>query len=278
MMKIKKILCSIILLILSVSLYACGQKNSDQEVKQKKVDEKKIIVVGTTALFAEVLEDSKEDFEKLSGHKLEVKMFDDIVQPNVALDEGSIDANVFQHEPFLDSFNKEKGAKLVRYGEKINATVFGTYSTKIRSLDELKERSKVGIPNDASNRVRGLVFLEDKGVIKLKEGVEFPTTLDIIENKKKIELIEMSRAEMVASLDDLDAGVMFASSMLLGGKDPKSVIAIEEKEVLEKYALIIALRESDSNIEWAKYLEEALTNERAKKFLEERFKGAIIPL
>lgn len=276
-MKQKRIILLLMITMLTLFLMACSNKNNAQTVSSN-VEEKPIIKIGTTSIFIDILEAAKEDFERLSGRKLEVILFDDIIAPNIALAEGSIDVNFYQHIPYLEAFNRDRGTKLVRYGGRGIACTFGIYSNNLKSLNELQNGAKIGIANDSSNRTRGLRFLESKDLIKIKEGVALPTKLDIMENPKSLEIIELDGTILISSMKDLDAVVGYGIRMLLGGKDPKSAIAFDNEEDTKKYADVIVLREDNKDVEWAKYLEEALTNERSRKLLEEKFQGAYIPV
>lgn len=275
-MKFKKIIAGVLISIMSASLVGCGSKTTVSEVETKSTDSKKIIKAGTSILFKDALEASKADFEKLSGCTLDIKVFDDAIATDVALAEGSIDVNFYQHEPYLNSFNKNKGTNLVRYGKKVLASDFGMYSNKFEKLEELKDGFKLGISNDASNRAIALVFLEEKGLIKLREGVEFPISIDVIENKKNIQFVEMDRLSLVKTLDDVDAALIPSLYVFLAGKDPKKML-ISGYDA-NQLAIIMVTREDNKNEEWAKYLQEALTNENERKFIEDFYKGAVIPM
>ncbi len=275
-MKFKKIMAGVLISIMSISLIGCGSKSTASQVETKNTAGKKIIKAGTSILFKDALQAAKADFEKLSGDTLEIKVFDDAIATNIALAEGSIDVNFYQHEPYLDSFNKEKGTKLVRYGKKVLASDLGMYSNKVGKLEELKDGFRLGISNDASNRAIALFFLQEKGLIKLKEGVEFPISLDVIENKKNINFVEMDRLSLVKTLDDIDAAVIPSLYVFLAGKDPKKTL-ISGYDA-NKLAIIMVTREDNKNEEWAKYLQEALTNENERKFIKDFYKGAVVPM
>ena len=267
----------LILTILTMTLMsACGGQGDNQEADSKSGDGKKVIKAGTSVLFEAPLKAAKEDFEKISGYELEIKVFDDAVATDIALVEGDIDVNFYQHEPYLNAFNESRGTNLVRYGKKVLASDYGLYSSKIKSLDELKDGFTMSIPNDASNRGIALKFLQDQGFIKIKENVKFPTLVDIIENKRDIKFVEMDRLSLVKSLEEVDICAMPSIYMFQSGKDPKSAIVSGYDS--DELAIIIALKEDNKNVEWAKYLEEALTNENSRKFIEETYKGAVKPL
>ncbi|AFS78160.1 ABC transporter D-methionine-binding lipoprotein MetQ [Gottschalkia acidurici 9a] len=265
------------LTILTMTLMsACGGQGDNKGADSKSGDGKKVIKAGTSVLFEAPLKAAKEDFEKISGYELEIKVFDDAVATDIALAEGDIDVNFYQHEPYLNAFNESRGTNLVRYGKKVLASDYGLYSSKIKSLDELKDGFTMSIPNDASNRGIALKFLQDQGFIKIKENVKFPTLVDIIENKRDIKFVEMDRLSLVKSLEEVDICAMPSIYMFQSGKDPKSAIVSGYDS--DELAIIITLTEDNKNVEWAKHLEEALTNENSRKFIQETYKGAVKPL
>ncbi|KJR46025.1 Methionine ABC transporter substrate-binding protein [Desulfosporosinus sp. I2] len=274
--EIKKIILLMLSIVLVLSFTGCSGKAVTKQTDSKSTNEKKVIIAGTSVLFEAPLRAAQKDFENLSGYKLEIKVFDDAVVTDMALAEGSIDVNFYQHEPYLNAFNKSKGTNLVRYGKKVLASDYGLYSDKIKSLDELKDGFKMSIPNDASNRGIALKFLQKTGFIKLKEGVAFPTLIDIIENKRNIKFVEMDRLSLVNSLCDVDVSAMPSIYMFQAGKDPKTAIISGYNS--DELGIIIVLREDKKDVEWAKYLEKALTNENSRKFIEEKYKGAVVPL
>ncbi|CBH20221.1 putative D-methionine-binding lipoprotein metQ precursor [Acetoanaerobium sticklandii] len=280
-MKSKKIISLFSIIMLSIAMVGCSiNANSSDDTSSEvdtKVEEKEIIKIGTTGFFKDIVQEAKKDFESTSGYELEVIVFDDNVTPNIALDEGSIDVNFYQHVPFLDAFNKERGTNLVKYGEKGIACTYGIYSSKLKSLEEIPNGAKIGIANDSSNRTRGLRFLESNGFIKIKDGVDLPTKLDVIENPKNLDLIEIDGPKLISSMEDVDAVVGYGIYMLLSGKDPKSAIIFDNEEDTKRYADVIVLREDNKNVEWVKHLEAALTNEKMRKYMDEELEGAYIP-
>lgn len=274
-MNIKKTLSALLILALTFSVTSCGNKqtNSSEDAGQ----EKKAITVGTSGILKDILTESKSEFDK-DGYTLNIKVFDNLVTPNVALQEGSIDANFYQHEPYLDQFNKSKGTNLVKYGTGVVKYYMGIYSNKIKNINELKDGDTVTIPNDASNRTRALKVLQTNGLIKLKDGVTSPTKLDIVENKKNLNIVEMDVLKLVTSLKDADCAVINSIVASQGNIDPKSALGVEDKTESDKYCIIIALNKDKNNQKLAERLEKSLKSEKVKKFLEEKYKGAVVPL
>jgi ABC-type metal ion transport system, periplasmic component/surface antigen len=272
-MNFKKILVFILVVGTLLTLAGCGKTQDQAGTKQP---DKKNIVVGTSPIFKDILLAVKDEFDK-DGYTLEVKVFDDLVTPNIALQEGSIDANFFQHEPYLDQFNKNKGTNLVKYNGGIVKYFMGIYSSKIKNINDLKDGATVAVPNDPSNRSRALKALQDNGLIKLKDGVDLPTKLDIVENKKNLNIVEMDVLKLVSSLPDVDCATIISVVASNGNLDPKSAIATEASSESDKYAIVIALNKNKANEPLAARLEKALKSETLKKFLEERYKGAVLP-
>jgi D-methionine transport system substrate-binding protein len=249
-----------------VSLTACGSKASG--------DNKKVIKVGATPVpHAEILEQVKPILEK-EGYTLEIVEFKDYVTPNTALSEGQIDANFFQHVPYLKKTIAEKKYDL-DYTVKVHLEPMGLYSKKITKLDELKEGAKIAIPNDPTNAARALRVLEAAGLIKVKAG-DLVTELDITENPKNLKVIELDSPQLPRTLDDVDAAVINTNFALEAGLNPtKDAIAIESKD--SPYANVLAVRTADKNKPYIKALSKALNSPEIKKFIEDKYKGSIIP-
>ncbi|MEG2338711.1 MAG: MetQ/NlpA family ABC transporter substrate-binding protein, partial [Clostridium sp.] len=186
---IKKVVSILLASLLTLSMVGCTSTKDKEAVAEGGV---KTIKIGTTDADLEEMVKSVEGEFLEKGYKMEVKMFaGDILAPNIAVQEGSIDANFYQHVPYMNDFNKSKGSNLVAVGESIFYSKMGLYSQKIKSLDEVKEGMKIGISSDATNRTRALLFMEKMGLIKLKEGLEVCSKLDIVENPKKLEIVEL---------------------------------------------------------------------------------------
>ncbi|WP_176059365.1 MetQ/NlpA family ABC transporter substrate-binding protein [Paraburkholderia sp. BCC1876] len=213
------------------------------------------------------------------GLNVKVIEFNDYVQPNAALDSGDLDANGFQHQPFLDSQIRQRGYKIVNVGLTY-VSPMGFYSKKLKSLKDLPEGAKVGIQNDPSNGNRALLLLQKYGVIKLKPGVGTngvnATPLDVAGNPKKIRLVELDAAQLPRALDDLDAASINTDYAVKAGLQPtKDAIAIEDLK--GPYANLIAVRVQDRNQPWVKKLVAAYESDEVRKYIDTQFKGAIIP-
>jgi len=224
---------------------------------------------------SEILEFIKPALKE-QGVNLEVIVFDDEGQLNPALQEGRIDANYFQHVPYLDSVKKEKGYDFV-VTTKVHVEPIGFYSDKIKSKDELKEGAEIGIPNNPSNEYRALVLLEKQGLIKLKEGLANyeATPKDIADNPKKLKFKEVEAATLPRVLPDLDGAVINTNLILEAGLDPNKALFREDAD--SPYANVIVVRKGDENKDAIKKLDAALTTPEVKKFIEDKYGVAVVP-
>ena len=235
----------------------------------------KPIKVGVTAgPHAQIFEQVKKLAEK-EGLKIQVVEFSDYIQPNAALAAGDLDANSYQHKPFLDQQVKDRGYKLVSVGYTVNFPI-GLYSKKVKSLGELKEGAKFGIPNDPTNGGRVLLVLQDKGLIKLKPEAGLKATpLDVIENSKKLRFVELDAAQLPRSLDDLDAAAINTNYALPAGLSPAKD-AIAQENAKSPYVNLIAVREQDKAKPWVAKLVKIYQSDEIRKFVQTEFKGAVV--
>ena len=269
----KKIIAAVLAVTLAAgALTGCGSKKADEA-------DKKIVIGASPSPHAEILAQAKTVLEK-EGYTLEIKEYNDYVQPNVALDAGDLDANYFQHQPYLDQFNVEKKTKLTAAGV-IHYEPFGIYAGKTASLADLKDGAQVAVPNDASNEARALLLLESQGLITLKEGAELNATkLDVVDNPKKLDIIEMEAAQLPRSLQDVDIAVINGNYAIPAGLKVTDALAVEDSDSVgaKTYGNIIAVKEGHENDEKIKALIKALQSEEVKKYIEEKYEGAVIPL
>jgi len=236
----------------------------------------KPLKIGVTAgPHAQIFEQVKKVAEK-DGLKLQIVEFNDYVQPNAALASGDLDANSYQHKPYLDAQVKDRGYKLVPVAYTVNFPI-GLYSKKVKKLEDLKEGAKFGIPNDPTNGGRVLLVLQDKGLIKLKEGAGLKATpLDVVGNPKKLKFVELDAAQLARSLDDLDASAINTNFAISAGLNPKTD-SIAQESAKSPYANLIAVREADKDKPWVAKLVKAYHSEEVRKFIETEFKGAVLP-
>ena len=210
------------------------------------------------------------------GLTIDIVEFTDYVVPNQALNDGDLNANSFQHQPYLDNQIKDRGFDLVSIAKTIT-TPMGVYSEKLKSLDDLPEGAKVAIPNDPTNGGRALLILQAKGLIKLAEGTGLtPSPLDVAENPKNLKFLELEAAQLPRTLADADIAVINTNYALDAGLNPnKDAIAMEQAD--SPYANVIVVRKADENADWAKELVGAYHDPAVKKFIEEKYQGAVIP-
>lgn len=224
---------------------------------------------------AEIMEQVAKVAEA-KGLNIDIIEFTDYVVPNQALNDGDLNANSFQHQPYLDNQIKDRGFELVSVAKTIT-TPMGVYSDKLKSLDELPEGAKIAIPNDPTNGGRALLLLADKGVIALADGVGLsPTPLDVTENAKKVEFLELDAAQLPRALADADVAIINTNYALEAGLNPeKDAIAIENAD--SPYANVIVVRKGDENADWAKTLVESYHSPEVKKYIQNKYTGAVIP-
>lgn len=213
------------------------------------------------------------------GLDIQIITFSDYLQPNEALAAGDLDANAFQHKPFLDSQIKARGYKIVPVALTITAPL-GIYSKKYRNVDQLPQGASIGIQNDPSNGNRALLLLQKAGLIKLKAGVGEnginATPLDVISNPKKLKLVELDAAQLPRSLDDLAAASVNNDYAVKAGLSlQRDAIAVEDAK--GPYANLIATRAEDKDKPWVKKLVKAYQSEQVRQFIEAEFKGSLIP-
>lgn len=272
----KKIISLVLVTALALtSLTACGAKND----AGSKTDDKKIVVGASSTPHAEILNAVKGLIEE-KGYTLEIKEFSDYVLPNTALENGELDANFFQHLPYLQNFNEEHKTHLVSVAG-IHFEPFGIYSDNVKSLDELKDGDKVAVPNDTSNEARALLLLEANGLLTLKDdaGVN-ATTKDIVENPKNLQFVELEAAQIPRSLPDVAIAVINGNYAIQAGLSVKDdAIVTEDAASLsaQTYENILVVKEGSEETEKTKVLIEALTSETAKQFIEETYNGSVVP-
>lgn len=269
--------------VLALGLLAgCGQSEAteSQSTETKSEEATKTIKVGASpAPHAEILNKAAEVLKE-EGYELEVVEYADYVQPNVALDNGDLDANYFQHLPYLEQFNEENETNLVSAGA-IHYEPFGIYAGKTDSLDKLADGAKVAVPNDATNEARALLLLEAQGLIKLKEGADLTATKnDIEENKLNLDIVEIEAAQLPRSVGDVDIAIINGNYAIEAGLSVADALAVEDSESLAAttYGNVVAVRSGDENSEAIQALVKALKSDEVKSFIEEQYQGAVVPL
>ena len=267
---------------LALALTACGGNSgaATTAVASSSAASDNVITVGASpSPHAEILEAIKPELEA-QGYELKVVEYSDYVQPNVALSEGDLDANYFQHLPYLENYNTENGTDLASAGA-IHFEPMGLYAGKSSNITNVPDGAKIAVPSDATNEARALLLLQDQGVIKLTDGVGLEATAnDIVENPHNVELVEVEAAAVPRSLQDVDFGVINGNYALSAGLVTSATLASEgaDSEAAQTYANIIAVRNGDENSEKTQALLKALTSDTARKFIEDTYKGSVIPV
>lgn len=273
----KKILALALAGVLVVgALTGCGSSKS--ESSDKKTDDKKITVAASATPHAEILEEAKT-LLKDKGYELEVKVFDDYVQPNNVVESGEFDANYFQHVPYLEQFNEEKGTHLVVAG-KIHYEPFGIYPGTKKDLKDIAKGDKIAVPNDTTNEARALLLLQDNGIIKLKDGAGIKATVNgIEENPNNIEIVELEAAQVPRVVNEVAYVVLNGNYALEANYTVKKDALAYEKsdsEAAKTYVNVIAVKEGNENSEKIKALVDVLKSDSIKKFINEKYDGAVI--
>lgn len=264
----KKILSLVLTAALSFSVVGCGTK-ADAGNK----DDKTIKVGATPVPHKEILEHIAPALEK-EGYKLEIVEFEDYQLINPSLANKELDANFFQHIPFLEGQNSEKKYDLT-YTAKVHIEPLGFYSKHITDIKDLKDGSTIAVPNDATNEARALRLLEKNGLIKVKEG-DLVTVQDITENTKNLKIMEVDAAQLPRILVDVQGAVINTNYALAANLVPtKDALFIEESD--SPYVNILAVRQDNKDSEKIKALTKTLTSEDVKKFIEEKYKGSVVP-
>ena len=293
-MKMKKLLSILLCAALVLGLAACGTAASDptaapaseapatDAAETPSGELEKIVVGASSTPHAEILEAVSGELEAL-GYELDIKIFDDYVMPNLALADGEIDANYFQHEPYLLNFNAENGTDLVSAAA-IHYEPMGIYGGSKSSLDELAEGDIIAVPNDGTNEARALLLLQDQGLITLKEGIdastETATILDIAENPQNLEIVEMEAKNIPHSLPDVAFAVINGNYALQAGLTGNDALASEsaDSDAAQTYANILAVRAGEEDSAKTQALVTALTSENCRQFIEETYSGAVVPI
>lgn len=275
---LRKLFAAALVGALSVSMLAgCGSSNGDS--KKDSAENKTIKVAASATPHAEILEYAKTALKE-KRYDLEVTIFDDYVKPNEVVESGEFDANYFQHEPYLNSFNEEKGTHLVIAG-KIHYEPFGIYPGTKKSLDDIADGDTIAVPNDTTNEARALLLLQDNGIIKLKDGAGINATVnDIEENPHNIEIVELEAAQVARVVDETSFVVLNGNYALQAGFSvSKDALAYEtsDSEAAKTYVNVIAVKEGNENNEAIKALVDVLKSDDVKKYINDTYDGAVLP-
>lgn len=253
-------------------LVGCGAAESKED--------KKIVVGASSSPHAEILEAAKP-LLKEKGYDLEIKEFSDYVMPNTTLEDKELDANYFQHQPYLDDFNKNNNMHLVSVAA-IHYEPLGIYPGKTASLADIKEGAKISVPNDTTNEARALLLLQEQGLIEINANAGLSATAkDITANPYQIEIVEIEAAQLVRTLEDVDFSVINGNYALQGDLNVATdALAKEEADSLaaQTYANILVVREGDQDRKDIKVLVEVLQSQAISDFIAEKYQGSVVSM
>ncbi|MFF1441628.1 MetQ/NlpA family ABC transporter substrate-binding protein [Streptomyces sp. NPDC058295] len=256
---------------LTLGLTACG---SDKDAASDTSGP--LVVAASPTPHAEILDFVKDNLAKKAGLDLEVKEFTDYVTPNTATEDGSVDANYFQNQPYLDDFNKKNGTHIVPVVT-VHLEPLGLYSHKVKSADALKSGATIAVPNDSVNEARALKLLAANKLITLKAGVgNEATPADITENPKKLKFKELEAAQTPRSLDDVDAAVVNGNYAIEADLKPASDALVLESATDNPYGNFLAVKDGNEGDPRVKKLAKLLTSAEVKKFIEDKYAGSVI--
>jgi len=265
----KKVLSLILALATLVTLFAaCGDKAGD---------DKSIVVGASSTPHAELLKIAQAALEE-EGYTLEIKIYDDYILPNTATEDGDLDANYFQHQPYLTDFNAENNTHLVSVGA-IHYEPYGIYAGTESDLANLPDGAKVAVPNDSTNEARALQLLADNGLIKLTEGIGLEAKkTDIVENPKNLEIVEMEAAVIPTCLDSVAIAVINGNYAIGAGLKVSEALAAEKSDSIaaQTYANILVVKEGNENLPKIQALLKALQSDAVKAYIESTYDGAVV--
>ncbi|MDH6583379.1 D-methionine transport system substrate-binding protein [Streptomyces sp. SAI-133] len=257
---------------LTFGLSACGSSGSDSASDTSGA----LVVAASPTPHAEILNYVKENLAKKAGLDLEVKEFTDYVTPNTATEDGSVDANYFQNQPYLDDFNKKRGTHIAPVVT-VHLEPLGLYSHKVKDADALKSGATIAVPNDSVNEARALKLLAANGLITLKDGVgNEATPSDITKNPKNLKFKELEAAQTPRSLDDVDAAVVNGNYAIEADLKPASDALVLESADNNPYGNFLAVKEGNEHDPRVKKLAKLLTSAEVKKFIQDKYAGSVI--
>ena len=255
---------------------AAAEAGSAVEPLAEAVD---IKIGATPSPHAEILEQAKDELAA-AGINLDIVVYNDYVQPNLATDQGEIQANYFQHQPYLDDFNAENGTHLTSVGA-IHYEPFGIYAGKANDLSNIADKAQIAVPNDTTNEARALQLLQANGIITLKDGVGLTATKqDIVENPHNVEILEVEAAQIPRSIESVDFACMNGNYAIDAGFKPSDALAQEDasSEAAQTYANVVVVSDADADSEWAKKLVEVLQSEKVSEYITNTYEGGVIPM
>ncbi|MFE0684703.1 MetQ/NlpA family ABC transporter substrate-binding protein [Streptomyces sp. NPDC058961] len=261
---------------LAVGLTACGSSSDPKPAGAKADDSKALVVAASPTPHADILKFVKDNLAAKAGLKLEVKEFTDYVLPNTATEQGQVDANFFQHKPYLDDFNKKNGTHIVPVVN-VELEPLGVYSHKVKSLKDLVSGQTVAVPNDTTNEGRALQLLAANGLITLKDGVGSGAKLSDIKDSKGLKFKELEAATLPRALNDVDAAVINGNYAIEANLKPaKDSLALEKADG-NPYANFLAVKQGNENDPRVQKLAKLLNSDEVKKFITDKYAGSVVP-
>ncbi|MDX6350974.1 MAG: D-methionine transport system substrate-binding protein [Streptomyces sp.] len=261
---------------LTFGLAACGSDSGSGSGSKDSASDPLVVAASPTP-HAEILNFVKDNLAKKAGLNLEIKEFSDYVTPNTATEDGSVDANYFQNQPYLDDFNSKKGTHIVPVVT-VHLEPLGLYSSKLKSADAIKSGATIAIANDAVNEARGLKLLAANGLITLKSGVgNEATPADIAKNPKNLTFKELEAAQLPRSLADVDAAVINGNYAISAGLKPAKDALVLESAKNNPYGNFLAVKKGNEKDPRVLKLKKLLTSAAVKKFIEDKYDGSVIP-
>ena len=265
----KKLIGIVLVTVLVAGLLAgCGAKDADD----------KVIKIGACVTpQSEILEVIKDDLAE-DGWELEIVEYNDYVLPNTALEDGDLDANYFQHKPYLDDFNSENGTHIVGVAN-VHFEPMAIYAGKTASLDDVYDGATIAVPNDTTNEARALLLLEAQGLIKLDEKAGITATvLDIVENPYNLKIEELEAAQVAKAIQDVDFAVINGNYALEAGLTESLAVEDAKSLAAETYANLVCVREGKEESEKTKALVNAILSDEVRDFIDDNYQGAVVPV
>ncbi len=278
----KLITLSLIAVTVLGAFAGCGSSSADSSSAASDSQESDTVTIKVGASVtphSEILEQAKPILAE-QGIDLEIIQIEDTVTPNTSLAEGSLDANFFQHQPYLDDFNAENGTDLVSVGA-VHYEPFGIYAGKTANLSDLPDGATVAVPNNTTNEARALLLLQQEGLLTLKDGVDINATInDIVDNPKNIQFKEIAPEQLVRALPDVDVAVINGNYAIEGGLKVKDALAVESDQgvAAKTYENIVVVQKKDENNEAIKKLVEVLQSDEIRAYIEKTYDGAVVPI
>lgn len=277
----KKLLALAMALTLCLGLAACGGDTTDASTDDTaQTGETVTLKVGATpAPHQEILEQVVDNLAE-QGITLEIVPYTDYNTPNTAVEEGENDANYFQHITYMNNYNKDNGTHLVSVAE-VHYEPFGLYAGKTASIADLPDGAQIAVPNDATNEARALLLLQQEGLIKLADGVGINATkLDIKENKKNLEILELEAAQIPTRLKDVDLAVINGNYAIDAGLKVADALAVESKDgdAATAYVNVVAVKEGNEKNEAIQALVKALKSDTIRDYINNTYGGAVVPV